>query len=368
MLMGEKKPLWERRWFLPSLMAAVLALGVGLGLGVGHWSERSVKPPVAVVVEQPPAPVQMGQSRPDETTGGEGDEEADRQTPSTLIQPPPQRPGANGQDAEWTGPASPQQEAALPVPQQPEAKMPPGATQPAWLRNAVAAPKTGGRPKIAIIIDDLGLDRKRSDRVATLRSPLTLAFMTYAEDLPHQAAVAHAHGHELMVHVPMQPLGANYDPGPDVLEVTLKPDEIRRRLDWGLSRFDGFIGINNHMGSRFTADRDGMKVVMDELKRRGMAFVDSVTTDKTVGADLARQYGVPFASRQIFLDNEHNAAAVRAQLAKVEAYASKHGSAIAIGHPYDHTIEALSGWLPGLEARGFVLVPVSAIIRQGPAG
>jgi polysaccharide deacetylase 2 family uncharacterized protein YibQ len=192
--------------------------------------------------------------------------------------------------------------------------------------------------------------------------------MTYAEDLARLTGAARRHGHELMVHVPMQPRGDSYEPGPEVLELGQSPEEIRRRLDWALSRFDGFIGINNHMGSRFTSDPAAMRVVMAELRRRGLAFVDSVTTEHSAGADTARQFGVPFASRHVFLDNDQGVAHVRAQLAKAEAHARRHGFVVAIGHPHDGTIEALSGWLPGLEAKGLVLVPVSTIIRAGSGG
>ena len=216
---------------------------------------------------------------------------------------------------------------------------------------------------IAVVIDDLGVDKRRSEKVLPLRAPLTLAFMTYAEDLPKLTQAARHRGHELMLHVPMQPQGESWDPGPDVLEVGVQPEENRRRLDWGLDRFDGFVGINNHMGSRYTGDRVGMRVVMEELKKRGLMFLDSVTTEKSVAPELAKNYGVPFAARNVFIDNEQSVAAVMAQLQKAEAYARKHGAAIAIGHPHDSTIEALQQWLPGLDAKGFVLVPVTAIVK-----
>ncbi|MGE5506379.1 MAG: divergent polysaccharide deacetylase family protein [Actinomycetota bacterium] len=358
MLMGERKPLWERRGVLAGAMAAVLVVGLGLGVVIGKWYRPAPAPAPAVAekaaerAEPPQSPRMPPRSTDDEDAAA-----------PLLNAPPPPRPGAD--EAE---PADRLQSAAVPlILPQPSVK-PTAPDAPAWIRYAVPAPKPAGQPMIAVIIDDLGVDRKRSERVTTLRAPLTLAYMTYAEDVAHQTAQARARGHELMVHVPMQPMDEAYDPGPDVLEVNLKPDELQRRLQWGLSRFDGFIGINNHMGSRFTADRPGMRVVMEELRKRGLAFVDSVTTDKSVAPELASRYGVPFAARQIFLDNEQDVAAVKAQLTKVEAYARKHGYAVAIGHPHDATVEALAQWLPGLDARGFVLVPVSAIIKLNATG
>ncbi|MBI3445009.1 MAG: divergent polysaccharide deacetylase family protein [Magnetospirillum sp.] len=366
MLMGNKVPLWERPSVLVALMVAVLILGVGIGIGVGLWSGKASKP-LPANAEQAPAPVITAPPPPSpgETSAAE---EADDGRP--LIQPPPPRPDPGSSEALEFGHASdvvslvPQPSPPLPAD---TAKLAPAGAA-VWLRNALPVPKTGGKPVIAIIIDDLGVDRRRSERVAQLKGPLTLSYMTYAEDVARQTREAKAKGHELMVHVPMQPQSVSYDPGPEVLETDLPADEIRRRLDWGLSRFDGYIGINNHMGSRFTSDAAGMRVVMAELRRRGLAFIDSVTSERTVGAETARHYGVPFAARHVFLDNDQGVAHVRSQLAKTEAYARKHGAAIAIGHPHDGTIEALSGWLGGLEAKGFVLVPVSTIIRMGNGG
>lgn len=365
--MGDKRPLWEQPVVLVILALAVLGLGLGIGLGIGRLTKGPAQPPM--VQEQAPAPVLSATPAPMVGPGRDSSTEGDDET-APLIQPPPPRPDPGSSEALEFGRASDVVSLAPPPPRtdtQPSPRLPPAGTA-IWSRNAVPAPKANGRPMIAVIIDDLGLDKKRSEKVAALKGPLTLSYMTYAEELPRQTRDARAHGHELMVHVPMQPQSLTYDPGPDVLEVGSSPDEIRRRLDWGLSRFDGFIGINNHMGSRFTSDLPGMQVVMAELRRRGLAFIDSVTSEKTVGAEAARQFGVPFAARHVFLDNDQGVAHVRSQLAKTEAYARKHGYAIAIGHPHDGTIEALSGWLSGLEAKGFVLVPVSAIIRLAPNG
>jgi len=150
---------------------------------------------------------------------------------------------------------------------------------------------------------------------------------------------------------------------------SLGADELRRRLRWDLSRFPAYVGINNHMGSKFTADRAAMTVVLAELKNRGLLFLDSRTTGKTVGAALARRMGVPFAERNIFLDNVNDVAAVNSRLAEVERFARRNGFAVAIGHPRDATLAALAVWLKGVEKRGFVLVPLTAVVNlHHPAG
>ncbi len=235
---------------------------------------------------------------------------------------------------------------------------------PAWIRYAVPAPPKDARPRIAIVIDDLGLDRRRTERAISLPGPLTLSFLAYASDLPKQTEAAHRGGHELLLHVPMEPIGKVLDASPNELDVGLSPDEVLQRLRWDLGRFDGYVGINNHMGSKFTSDSASMRPVMEELHRRGLLFLDSRTIGSTTGMDLAREIGVPHAGRDVFLDNDVSTPAIAAQFADLERVAKRNGSAIAIGHPHDQTLDVLQKWLDEAPARGFVLVPVSAIIRD----
>ncbi|WP_249208663.1 divergent polysaccharide deacetylase family protein [Magnetospirillum sulfuroxidans] len=368
---SRRAPTHHKPWAVTLLMAVVLLGGVGIGVGVGYGilSARSERQQ-SKAWEQAEMQVDRPSPQDEMLVLPEPEPEPEKFDPLTPIPMP--RPGGmadDGFDPSDEDPAppspAPSELAALPLPLPPPPAPISPTGKPAWIRFAVPPPPLAGRPLIAVVIDDLGVDRRRSEKVVALPPPLTLAWMTYAENLRGITQNAHQRGHELMVHVPMQPQSESYDPGPDVLEVGLPIEELRRRLRWGLSRFDGFVGINNHMGSRFTADRAGMNVVMEEIRARGLLFLDSVTTQKSVAPDLARQYGVPFAARHIFLDNEMSVAAVRGQLAQTEAYARKHGVAIAIGHPHDGTIEALATWLPGLETRGFTLVPLTTIVKQG---
>lgn len=234
---------------------------------------------------------------------------------------------------------------------------------PPWRRYALAPPPPDGRPMIALVIDDLGIDKKRSARAIALKGPLTLSFLAYAPDIKRQTAAARAAGHELLLHISMEPASKYVDPGPHVLKTTLSAAELRRRLEWGFSRFDAFVGINNHMGSKFTAYPAGMQVVMEELRRRGLLFLDSRTSKASVGAEMARRMGVPYAERNIFLDHVNDAAVVESRLAETERLARRKGYAVAISHPRDATFEALVPWLRGIEARGFRLVPLSAVVR-----
>jgi polysaccharide deacetylase 2 family uncharacterized protein YibQ len=300
--------------------------------------------------------------------------------PPEPAPPTEERPVSPPQIAEPASPpvsSPPAESAALPPePRTPAIRQPevppsvapseirPEAELPAWRRYAVAVPDVDGRALIAIVIDDMGVDQRHSAEAIDLPGPLTLSFLPYAHDLARQTAAAHRHGHELLVHIPMQPLDDRNNPGPNALRPDLAPDEIKRRLDLALSAFTGYVGVNNHMGSRFTRDRAGMDVVMAELAARGLLFLDSRTISHSLGASTAAAHHVPHAGRHVFLDNELAMTEVCRQLAETERIARESGLAIAIGHPHAVTIAALKAWLPTLADKGFALVPVSKVVER----
>jgi len=246
----------------------------------------------------------------------------------------------------------------------PTAAAAPVRGEPLWLRNARPYVDARSVPAVAIVIDDLGLGVQPTRQAIALGEGVTLALMTYAPKLDRWAAAARAARHELLVHVPMEPLSAKVDPGPEALTVALTDDEIRERLRWGLERLDGYVGINNHMGSRFTQERGGMSVVMEEVKARGLLFLDSVTIGRTVGAAVATAMHVPAAERNVFLDDVPTAAGVARQIAVLEQVARKHGSAIGIGHPHPATLAAVAQWLPKAASRGVAVVPLTSVVRR----
>ena len=242
--------------------------------------------------------------------------------------------------------------------------MSPSGKQPAWLRYATTAPvDVRDQPRIAIVIDDLGLDRPRTERVLALPAALTMSFLAYSGDLAHFSEEARRNGHEMIVHVPMEPVNPKMDMGPNGLATNQTRDEVLRRLDWDLGRFEGYVGINNHMGSRFTGDAQAMGWVMEDLKSRGLMFLDSRTIATSIGAKAATAAAVPFAERDVFLDDDQNAAAIQQRLQETEQIARRKGTAIAIGHPHDATIDALIGWIAKLPAKGLVLVPLTDVVK-----
>jgi polysaccharide deacetylase 2 family uncharacterized protein YibQ len=237
------------------------------------------------------------------------------------------------------------------------------AAQAMWRRNAVPFPDINSRPLVAIVIDDVGIDRPHSRRAWELPGTLTMSFLPYAKDLREQAKAARANGKEIMLHMPMEPTG-HADPGPGALLVSMTENEIGRRTASALDGCDGYVGANNHMGSRFTAYKPGMQIVLQQMRARGMMFLDSRTTKETVGDQLAQEIGVPSMNRNVFLDDDETAAAVRRKLAETEEVARRQGFVVAIGHPHETTLQALADWLPTLSAKGMALAPATAALRK----
>jgi polysaccharide deacetylase 2 family uncharacterized protein YibQ len=249
------------------------------------------------------------------------------------------------------------------IPIRPEPPLGIAPAQPAWLAMAVEPRRLGKGPMIAIVIDDAGVVQPRTRRASELPAPITIAFIPYGDNLERQTRYARSRGHELLLHIPMEPSIAGADPGHNALLTSLSQDEIMRRFRWALDRFDGYVGVNNHMGSKFMASTDLVRPVLEEINARGLLFLDSRTDHRTVGTTLARDMGMPHATRNVFLDNDLDAAKIRSQLAELERVARRRGHAIAIGHPHDVTVEVLAKWIPEARARGFEMVPVSTIVK-----
>lgn len=234
---------------------------------------------------------------------------------------------------------------------------------PQWLAYAVEPELNGRGPMVAIVIDDVGVNQQGTARAVDLPAPLTLAFIPYGYDLEGHTRRARQRGHELLVHMPMEPSSKAADPGPNALLTSLEDDEIMRRFRWGLSRFDGYVGVSNHMGSRFMARGDLVKPLLDEVERRGLLFLDSWTRADTSGTGLARRMNLPNARRDVFLDNEQSEEAVSMRLGQLEALARKKGYAVGLGHPHPVTLDVLARWIPQARSRGVTMVPISTVVR-----
>lgn len=236
---------------------------------------------------------------------------------------------------------------------------PPPALEPA-APHREEAPK--GRARIAVILDDMGVVPAASARAVRLPARITLSYLPYAPNLQEQVDLAREAGHEIMLHLPMEPLGRE-NPGPGALLAAQTPKELRERLEKALDSFSGYGGVNNHMGSKLTKDREKMALVLQVLHERGLFFVDSRTSGQTVAETTARVLNVRAAGRDVFLDDTIADDSIRQQLALAESVARRKGSAIVIGHPHAATLRALEAWLPAVGARGIEIVPVESLVR-----
>lgn len=222
---------------------------------------------------------------------------------------------------------------------------------------AHAAP--ANKAYMSIIIDDLGQSSERDSRTLALPGPVTMAIMP---DTPHAtdfARQAHKAGKTVILHMPMDPAT-----GPYAWHPGLALPELASRLEAALAKVPYAAGINNHMGSRMTAQREPMTWLMGELQRRHLFFVDSRTSAATVAAAQAQAVGLAHVSRDVFLDDERTVEAIGRQLRLGVELARRQGSAVLIGHPYPQTLQVLERELPRLKAEGIVLIGLHQMIAE----
>ncbi|PWC88718.1 divergent polysaccharide deacetylase family protein [Azospirillum sp. TSO5] len=234
-----------------------------------------------------------------------------------------------------------------------------------WQVYARPFPATDKRPRIAIVMSDLGLSGVTTgNALAKLPPGITLAFLPYAERLDDWVERARTKGHEVMLSVPMEPL--NYprdDPGPNALLTMLGPDRNVERLEWSLGKAVGYVGITSTTGSKFTANPAAMQPVIDVLKARGLLLVDSRVNPKSVAGPLANLAGVPRALGDRVIDRDLSRGAIDDQLRELEELAKTNGAAVGFASPYPTTIERLNLWLTSLADRGIALAPASAVVN-----
>ncbi|WP_176512589.1 divergent polysaccharide deacetylase family protein [Pseudomonas ceruminis] len=224
---------------------------------------------------------------------------------------------------------------------------------------AGAAHAAPAKAYMSIIIDDLGQSTERDSRTLALPGPVTMAIMP---DTPHAsdfARQAHKAGKTVILHMPMDPAT-----GPYAWHPGLAIPELAERLNAAPAKVPYAAGINNHMGSRMTSQRDAMTWLMGELQRRHLFFVDSRTSAATVAAAQAQEVGLAHVSRDVFLDDERTVEAIAGQLQQGVELARRQGSAVLIGHPYPQTLQVLERELPRLQAQGIVLIGLHQMIAE----
>jgi len=231
---------------------------------------------------------------------------------------------------------------------------------------AYAAPAPGGAKfKIAIVVSGLGLSASATKAaIDALPSAVTLGFAPYAEDVSSWVSEARAKGHELLLEIPMEPFDfPDSDPGPHTLRSGQNDEANLQRLTWALTRFTGYAGVTNLLGQRFLSDSDALSPTMTFLNRRGLYFFDNGSAAQSVTPIVGAQVGMPLAQSGPAIDSIQTALEIDRRLSDLETQARANGSAVGSAFLYPVTIARLADWAKGLQARGFVLVPVSAIVN-----
>lgn len=246
-----------------------------------------------------------------------------------------------------------------------EAVAAPNASAPAvHVPPASAAARVDGPPRVAIVIDDLGDSLEAARAVLALEPPVTMAVIPFRPDSARIAAAAVRGGREVILHLPLEPeRETEMGDAPGFLRTGMSADGLERQLQADLSAVPYIVGVNGHMGSRFTQDRAAMERLLVALRDRGLFFLDSLTTPASVAAATAAHVGVPFAERAVFLDHDPSAAAIARALGELDELARTRREVIAIGHPHATTVAALAPWLQRAAAEGIRIVPASALVR-----
>ncbi len=221
-------------------------------------------------------------------------------------------------------------------------------------------------PRIAIVIGGLGIGANlTSEAFAKLPAPVTFAFAPYGTDLDRWVARARGEGHEVLLQVGMEPFDyPDNDPGPQTLLTSAPADQNIDRLQWFMSRFQGYVGITNMMGARFTATDKAFAPVLSEIAKRGLIYFDDGTSPRSLASQISGANSAAFAKADVALDAAPSSAEIDAALARLEAVARARGSAVGFATALPVTIDRIAQWAKAAEARGITLVPVSAIANK----
>ncbi len=333
--------------------------------------ETGPAPPEAPQTAEAPPPEPKATPEPEpelepETAAAEPETETPTPEPAPETAAPPPAPSESAPSETAKAPKvtepGAEQLAALPRPVPPDPNLP-------WRRNKQPFDETDSRPRIAVVLTGLGLASTVTEAaIKELPPGVTLSFTPYSRKLNQWVALARVNGHEVLLDLPMEPTTyPDDDPGPQALLTALSSQQNLDRLHWTLNRTTGYVGVVPTMGSRFAASEKHMTPILKALKDRGLLFLDSRASDDSVAARLASEIGVPRAINDRPLDwAQASRVAIDARLVQLENVARSEGFAVAMGRPYPVTIERLREWAKGLNARGLVLAPISAVADRQP--
>lgn len=230
---------------------------------------------------------------------------------------------------------------------------------------AAPAP-AGAKFRIAVVVNGLGRSPAATKAaLGALPAGVTLGFTPYADDVGQWTAQARERGHEVLLQVPMEPSDfPESDPGPNTLRSGQGEEANIQRLSWAMGRFTGYAGVTNLLGQRLLSDSEALSPVLTYLKRRGLYFFDNGAASQSVAPMVAGQVGIPVAQSGAALDSIQTQAEIDRRLSELEAQARANGSAVGSAFLYPVSVARIAAWAKGLQSRGFVLVPVSAIVAE----
>jgi polysaccharide deacetylase 2 family uncharacterized protein YibQ len=222
------------------------------------------------------------------------------------------------------------------------------------------------RPRIAIVIGGLGIGTSgTSEALAKLPGPVTFAFAPYSVNVDQLAARARNDGHEVLLQVPMEPFDyPDNDPGPQTLLTTLDAGQNIDRLYWLMSRFQGYVGISNYMGARFTASEPALAPVLRETAKRGLLYLDDGSSPRSLAGQVAGANNLPFAKAEVVIDAVPTPTEIDRALARLEKTARERGVAVGVAGALPVAIDRIARWTKAAEGRGFTLVPISAVANK----
>lgn len=224
---------------------------------------------------------------------------------------------------------------------------------------AIIKPDTG-KARFALVIDDMGYHQKIGDALLDLPLDLSFAFLPFAPHTESQLKHAQSRGRDILLHLPMEATDSKWNPGRGALLLAMQQQTIQRTIQQDLAAVPGAIGVNNHMGSRFTENEPAMRTVLAMLKQRHLFFLDSQTSPKSVGVRIAKELGIPALHRNVFLDNQQDKEIIKKQLDALIFLAKKQGFAIGIAHPHQATLDALRDFLRHRD-KTVVLVSINSL-------
>jgi polysaccharide deacetylase 2 family uncharacterized protein YibQ len=220
--------------------------------------------------------------------------------------------------------------------------------------------------RIAIVVGGLGISTATTNEaIAKLPDSVTLAFAPYGNDLPKLAARARGTGHEILLQLPMEPFDyPDNDPGPQTMVSSATSEQNLDRLHWMMSRIQGYIGVTNYMGARFTATENAFFPVLKDIGKRGLLYLDDGSSARSVAAKSAQETKAPFLKADIVVDISPNWGDIDSALAKLEMIAADKGYAIGTATALPVSVERIARWAKAAQARGIRIVPLSAILPK----